>query len=197
MYENDSIAIKKYLNGDEDALTWLVKKHIDHVYAFCIRLVQDPHVAEDLTQQTFVNAWKHLHSFDTNRRFLTWLLAIARNATTDYLRKCKSIPFAALGADTQGDGLVDTLSDPEPLPDELFARKELRTMLAHALLRLSVHERELLILHYIHELTFTEIADITHVSRDTLKSQHRRVLAKLRALLATPDAPNSESPTYI
>jgi RNA polymerase sigma-70 factor, ECF subfamily len=181
----DAILVKQYLGGDENALSTLVRMHIDAVYAFALRMTNDPELAEDVTQQTFVNAWKRLSSYDTERRFITWLLAIARNAAIDTLRKKKSVPLSYFDTDEGGNALIDTTSDPLPLPDELFARRALGAELAGALLKLSFSERELLSLHYTEGLTFDEIGAILDKSRNTLKSQHLRALVKLRVLLAT------------
>src|SRR3989344_5293896 len=183
MNDEDGILIKKYLKGDEDAFTQLVEKYIDAVYAFSLRLSGDPHTAEDATQQVFINAWKRLASYDTNRRFLTWLLAIAHNASVDILRKKKGVPLSYFDSAEGGNAILDTTKDPEPLPDDLFARNELGEELGRALAILSFAEREVLTLHYEEGLTFEEISEMLGKSRNTVKSQQRRAVEKLRALL--------------
>jgi|SRR3989344_769676 len=180
---DDSELVVRSLDGDEKAFAELVRMHIDHVYAFSLRLVSDKDTAEDVTQQTFVNAWKRLSSYDTKRRLITWLLAIARNAAIDILRKKKSVPLSYFDTASGDNVLIDTIADAEPLPDELFARQELVGELEKALQQLSLPEREVLTLHYEEGLTFDEIAEILTKSRNTVKSQHLRALQKLRSIL--------------
>ncbi len=160
MNDEDGVLIKKYFDGDEGAFTALVEKHIDSVYAFSLRLTGDAHIAEDATQQTFINAWKRLALYDTKRRLITWLLAIARNASIDIMRKKKGVPLSYFESAEGGNVLIDTTEDPEPLPDELFARKELGEELNRAIATLSFSEREVLTLHYEEGLTFEEIGEM-------------------------------------
>ena len=184
--DDDGALVQKYLSGDEDAFATLVNKHVDRVFSFSLRLASDSSFAEDITQQTFINAWKHLGTYNTNRRFVTWLLSIAHNVAIDYLRKKRSVPFSQFDTESGGNVIVETTSDTEPLPDELYARQELGNELAGALVQLSTIEREVLTLHYEQELTFEEMAEMLGKSRNTLKSQHRRAIEKLRQVLIAP-----------
>jgi RNA polymerase sigma-70 factor (ECF subfamily) len=186
--ESDRDLILSYRDGGDDPFPLLQKKYIDVVYAFILRMTNDQHLAEDATQQTFVNVWRKLETFNTEKRFLSWVLAIARNATIDLLRKKRSVPISFFDTTDGNNILLDTTPDLAPLPDEIFARKELGQELLLALATLTFSEREILTLHYESGLTFDDIGEILARPKNTVKSIHRRALQKLRTWFTGGDA---------
>ena len=95
------------------------------------------------------------------------------------MRKRKSVPFSTLDG-PEGASFSDTLSDQEPLPDELFARDEDGRVLEGLLQHLSAENKDILLLHYVDEMTFDEIGKIRGEPLNTVKSRHRRALLALR-----------------
>lgn len=180
---NEAELIKKYLQGDEAALEILVNHYLKPIYGFIFHLVGNAAEAEDLTQEVFVRMWRNLKKFDMEKKFKSWLFAIAKNAVIDYWRKIKAIPFSQFEDEAGNNYLSDTLADETPLPDELFDREHLSIEVAAALNKLPVHYRLVLLLYYQNELTFQEIADSLNKSINTVKSRHRRALLALRKIL--------------
>lgn len=172
-----------YLAGEEAALTGLVNRHLKTVYNFVLRQSGEEAVAEDVTQETFIKAWKSLKKFDPKRRFLTWLLAIARNTFLDQLKKKNPVAFSELEREDGSNPVADSLEDSAPLPSELFERKDLAAQVERALSELPAGQREVVHLHYLGQLTFAEIGEISGEPLHTVKSRHFRAMAELRKRL--------------
>ncbi|NDE68434.1 sigma-70 family RNA polymerase sigma factor, partial [bacterium] len=117
----------------------------------------------------------------------------ARNAAFDQLRKRKIAIFSEIdtsNADTDsGDGFGDSIADESMLADEIAHQAELGKSLSHALATLPPAHRAVVILHDFNEMTFEEIAEMSDVPMNTVKSQYRRSLITLRKLLVGDDAP--------
>lgn len=137
----------------------LVKTYLTPVYSFVFRLVRDKDVAEDITQDTFIKAWKKIDATQNVRAFL---FTIARNLAYDYFRKNKDEYFE------------DELEVPDtaPLAPELFDNEEIIKNIHHKHL-------ELILLHDVEDMTFEEIAEIVGRPMNTVKSQYRRAVYDL------------------
>lgn len=184
---DDKQLIKEYLSGNEDALNELINRHLKGVYNFIYRLVGNTQEAEDLAQETFLKAWKHLKKYDPDQNFKTWLFTIARNTAVDWLRR-KKIPTLGLAENSETqDGIETMLGDDSPLPDELLQQEWEKDYLEKLLGRLPVHQREVTLLHHYEEMTFEEIGTLLGKPLNTVKSQYRRALLALQDL---HDAPN-------
>jgi RNA polymerase sigma-70 factor (ECF subfamily) len=176
--------------GNEAALDTLLNRFVGALYNFAYRLVSNKEDAEDIVQETFVKVWRSIGSYRHSYHFKQWLFTIARNTAIDHLRKRKNLAFSDFENSEGENALIDNLSDPGPLPDEVVAAAETAHMLESLLEKLSPLYREVLILRYHHEFTFEEIAGILKKPVDTVKSQHRRGIIALRALFNDlPHAP--------
>lgn len=170
--------------GDDAAFDTLVARHLPSVYRFIARFTGKPELAEDAAQETFVKAWRNIGRFDSARPLVPWLLQIARNAATDLLRKEKrTLPFAQLESDDSMT-FAETEADTEPRADELFAKAESAQQVRALLSALTPREQALIALRYDDELPFEDIAQILKVPASTVRSIHRRALAKLRTALS-------------
>lgn len=181
---DDARLIEAYLrDGDDNALKALFGRHLRSIHGFLFRFTGSAQDAEDLTQETFIKAWRHLASVDPARGFRTWLFSIARRTAIDLLRKKKTVPFAAFEDDAGGNALLDRLEDEADLPDELVERKEAADMLRKALAELPPAFREVIVLRHESELSFREMADALEEPLNTVKSRYRRAFFALRKLL--------------
>lgn len=165
--------------GNTAAFSTLVQQHLNDVYNFLLRYTGSRDDAEDATQEAFVKAWRNIRRYDPEKPFRPWLFRIAKNAATDILRKRRGIIFSALA----DENFEEKVEDPEPLPDELFARAELATLVERALLELPEHDRLVVTLRYMEDFSFEEIADILGAKSTTVRSVHHRALKKLRDFL--------------
>lgn len=184
--ENDNQLIKDYLAGNNQALELLIKRYLKPIYGFVFRYVNNQADAEDIAQDTFFRLWRNLKKFQPEKNLKAWLFAIAKNTTIDFLKKKKTIAFSALEAkndEGQANSIIETISDPAPLPDELFDRANLATEVNAALSQLPLKYQNVLVLHYREQLTFQEISEIENEPINTVKSRHLRALLKLKNIL--------------
>lgn len=188
MEQTDEQLISDFLRGDETAFNKIVERYLKHIYNFVYRFTQNVQDAEDVTQESFLKVWKHLKKYDQRRGFKTWLFTIARNTAIDWLRKKKNIVFSHYEDEEGNNPLTESLTDPAPLPDALYALAEDKRLLDGVISELSPIYREVLLLRYNEHFTFKEIGNILGRPQDTVKSQHRRALQALRKLLE--HAPN-------
>ncbi len=184
MENSDQQLITLYLKGSEEAFALLVKRHLDGVYNFALRLSGDALLGEDIAQETFVKAWKNIKKYDHEKNFRTWLFTIARNTTIDHLRKRKSVPFSVFENSAGENFFVENIKDEDPRADEIFALALRKEVVETALLKISPKYKEVLILHDGEDMTFAEIGVILDRPLDTVKSQYRRALLALKGLIS-------------
>lgn len=187
MEKTDQEIIKSYLAGEQKSFEYLVSRYVHHTYNFVRRLYNNEHDARDITQEVFIKVWKSIHKYNPNQNFKTWLFTIARNTTIDWLRKRKEQVFSDLNPNDDED-FEDTLVDNEPLPDAIFAQKELRINLESFLNILPIDQKTIILLHIIEDMTFDEISLILEKPLNTIKSYYRRGITRLRESLES--APN-------
>ena len=107
MEQNDAQLIQRILQGDSDAFTPLVKKYQKGVHALVWRKIGDFHIAQEITQDTFLKAYQKLGTLKNPNQFPGWLYVIAANLANDYLRKNR-LPMESLDADNTNE--VDKVS---------------------------------------------------------------------------------------
>ncbi len=181
--DEDIELVKSYLAGDTDVFKRIVSRHLKEIYNFVYRLSGRSEEAQDITQEVFIKIWKNLAKFDPTQNFKTWIFAIARNTTIDWLRKRKPLLFSDFDRD-EHDSFESNLPDTTiPPPDELFERNESKQRLEQILQNISIDYRTIILLHHIDELTFEEIGTILQKPMNTVKSQYRRALLALKKIL--------------
>ena len=170
--------IRRAGQGDQDAFRQLVGTYQSPAYRLALRMCGgDAALAEDAAQEAFVAAWRGLPRFRGDSRFSTWLYRLTTNAAIDCLRREKR----HRGADDLED--VD-LPDGGDTPQEAAERAETQNAVRRALALLSDEHRQVLLLRYMQELDYGEIAAALQVSEGTVKSRINRAKARLQALLS-------------
>ncbi len=180
---SDQELIQAYLQGQASAFESLIRRYLPLIFRFVSRLVQDPALAEDVTQETFIRVWKKFSSFQTDRSFKSWLFTIAKHVAFDALKKKQPLVFSELAHSDETGSFEETLEDERSLVSTLLLKAEAKQRLEEALLKLPLPARTIVLLHGIEELTFQESADILHESIDTVKSRYRRALLTLKKAL--------------
>ena len=173
----DDELVENYRTGDEAAFKALIERYVDPIYVFARRMTGTNADAEDVSQETFVKVWRMIDRYKLTGTFKAWISAI------DRLRKKKVPVFSDFETAEGMNSLVDTLSDPETLPSTLIKKAEDKNLVESGLAALSVEDREILTLHYTEELTFEAIGKMLKKPLNTVKSKHRRALAKLKGYL--------------
>lgn len=183
MRKRDSRWVRQALEGSEEAFGRLLENYQRPVFSIIVRMVRDSALAEDLTQETFVKAFRSLSSFDQQRKFSSWLFTIAHNTTIDHLRR-KSLPTIALdaSANEEESGDLGFLAvDSGPTPEERTSHHELGRDLEQALVGLRPDYAEILVLRFQEELSYEEISEVTGLPLGTVKThlhRGRKALAK-------------------
>ena len=182
----DEQLVEAYLHGDNQSLEFLIQRHLNQVYGFVYGYVNNQADAEDITQETFVKAWKKIKKFKPEYKFKTWLFTIAKNTALDFLKKKQPVPFSAMAEKSDDDNdfsFADGLVDARPMASEVINKEIDYQDLNEAIETLPENYRATLALRYNEGLKFREIANITKESIDTIKTRNRRVLESLRKLL--------------
>ena len=184
--KTDEELLAEFQQGDAGAFEQLLRRHRRALYTFFVRMLGDRARAEDLAQDTFLRIVKGAASWEHRARFQTWLYAIARNLCVDASRRDRFRRTESLDAQDGEEGrpLVDGVEDGGPTPDRDAASAQLRPILQRALASLPVEQREVFVLREQVGLAFKEIAELSGVNENTVKSRMRYALLGLRKALA-------------
>ena len=154
----------------------LLEAWVPRVYRFALRLSDDPHAAEDLTQETFLRAWRQRGRLRDARSARVWLFRITANLWRDRLRRGRS-PVARAGP------LADTEPARAPPPERLVAGQEELSRALEALAALPPRQREVLYLSACEGLTTGEVAEVLGISADAAKANLSLARKKMRQQL--------------
>ena len=179
MKNDDAKWVERILAGDADAFTTLVKKYEKQIHAFVWRRVKDYHVAEEITQDTFLRAYEKLGTLRDPNRFSGWLYMIATRRFLTWLGE-KSIPMQSLEAMSRAE--VEALFYAQYMVEqtEKLATEKQREIVQYLLQKLPAHERTAVVLHYLSEMTCEEIGDFLGTSPSTIKSRLHRARKRLK-----------------
>ncbi|RKU26725.1 hypothetical protein C6497_13100 [Candidatus Poribacteria bacterium] len=180
MMKNDDVAIiQRVLAGDETAFAELVKKYQKQVQALAWRKIEDFHIAEDITQDTFLKVYQKLHTLKDPNQFSGWLYVITTNLCSTWLRKKRIRTERLEDAEiTMRDNDVYSRHITEDRHKSTVdaQRETVRKLLA----KLKESERTVMTLHYLGEMTIEEISRFLGVSGSTIKSRLRRARNRLQ-----------------
>ncbi len=163
--------------GECEAFRHLVESHQDRVYRVCLHLLGEHARAEDLTQESFVTAFRKLHQFDPGKgRFSTWLLTIARRLCLNARQKTRPLSLAEP---------PERPTASSEHPDRQATRTDVFRALDDAFVNLSESHRRAFVFAEIEELSHQEIAHLEDVAIGTVKSRVSRAKEMLRSSLRT------------
>jgi len=184
----DEALMIRFQQGDRAAFAALVKKHKSPLFNFALRQLRAKTTAEDVVQETFVRVVQNAADFKHEARFTTWLYTIARNLCIDQLRKGALRKHPSLDArqsqDEGGPTLGEQTADTRANVERDATAGELRERIAGAVETLPDDQREVFLMREVANLPFKEIADITGVPENTVKSRMRYALERLQAALS-------------
>ncbi len=181
--KNDDIQlIQRALAGDDDAFSALVRKYQKQVHALAWRKIGDFHIAEEITQDTFLNAYKRLATLKKPQRFASWLYVIAANRCSSWLRKKRLWTQSLEQLEETDNEQVQkaTYSGYVIEENERTAVDAQRDVVKKLLAKLQESERTVITLHYFGEMSCTEIGAFLGVSANTIKSRLRRAQQRLK-----------------
>ena len=179
MLQDDVQLIRRTLSGDESAFGILVQKHQKGVHALIWRKIGDFHHAEELTQDTFLQAYKKLGTLKDPNHFSGWLYVIANRLSINWLQRYKSkmqsledIPIQEIEESSYQHYMFNQR--------ETEAAEQLSETVKNLLKKLPESERTVVTLYYLGEMTAKEIGNFLGVSVNTIKSRLRRGRERLQ-----------------
>jgi len=168
--------VTRVCQGDSEAFRLVFERYSRPVISFIFDMVNDRGLAEELTQETFVRAYRAMRTMRKDTKLSTWLFGIARNVARESIR-------ARIRANSHvdlGDKAVMDLSDDKPVPVEGLLSKELNDVIRRSLAALDEDKRLVFTLKVLHQCSYEEIAAITGFSIAKLKTDLHRARAEMR-----------------
>ncbi len=179
----DEELIEAFRRGDDTATTVLYNRYGRLVFTVALRVLNNKALAEDATQQTFVQAWRAAASFDPNRSFAPWLATIARRVSIDILR---------MEQHRSHDSLDQRAESRRPLKDTALVslppnEEQIETVwrVRAAIDALASDDRELIKLYHLEGRSQSEVADAMNLPVGTIKSRSHRIHRVLATALAS------------
>ena len=180
----DELLIRRAQRGDADAFEQLLLEHQKNVYNLCYRMAGNPDDAMDLSQETFLRAWRCLDQYQFASAFSTWLYRLCSNICIDFLRRRRrqqTVPLTFEDAD--GEEQTYAVPDAQPLPEEQVELKLTREILQAAMAQLLPEHRAVLQLRVVNEMSYEQIADVLDIQIGTVKSRLSRARNQLKKIL--------------
>ncbi len=179
----DEELMRRLFDGDKRALEAILDRYGDLVYSTALRVLRDPHLAQDISQEIFVRLWRKPESYAAERgRFVTWLISVTRNRAVDEIRsRSRRQRHETTSPEEQERELPAGEADDPALSAQLA---EQRRIVRAALAEIPPEQRQAIELAYFGGLTQQEIAERLDQPLGTVKTRIRLGMQKLRAALA-------------
>ena len=188
--EDELLLVARSQRGDVDAFNQLVLRYQQAVFTVVMRMLGDRDVADDVTQETFLAAFRAMPSFRGGSSFRAWLMRIASNQSCDHWRRTHRHPVDSLDSLIDEDepssasamsSLIETAQ--EVNPEEALLTRELQQIIQLGLEALPLDQRVAVVLCDIEGLSYEEIAIATQTAPGTVRSRIARGRTRLRAYL--------------
>jgi RNA polymerase sigma-70 factor (ECF subfamily) len=169
--DEDQALIKKTLKGEKKAFEELMRKYEKKIFGFIIRMVHNEEVAIDLTQDFFIKIYNVLDKYNFEYKFSTWAYRICYNLVIDHIRKNQT---RVSSLDNDSISAKEMLSSENVISNDGFknlSREETRIYIWKLVEHIAPKFRELILLRYIQELKYEEIAEITALPVGTIKNR--------------------------
>jgi RNA polymerase sigma-70 factor (ECF subfamily) len=173
-----SVIARGLRRRDPDLLNRLIEQYQHRLLRYLVYLTRNRELAEDLFQETWIRVLERGHQYDGKHEFSTWLYALARNLTIDYLRKKNPVSLDGLMEQDEYYGSLEP-RDVRPLVFEVLAQRQQLERISEALIAIPAEYREAIVLRFQDELTLEEIAAVTGARLGTVKSRLYRGLSIL------------------
>lgn len=183
----ESKLISASKQGDKGAFSQLIKKHINKLYNLCYRLTGDENEAKDLSQEVFLQAFKAIKEFREEASFSTWLYRISRNIWINKYKRSQKVKFVSLDKPIKvgEDELARQIPDPKATVDQDLAKEEMEKAIQKAIATLKPEHRITIILRYMENKSYEEIAEICKCSLGTVGSRLTRAMKEMKNLLSS------------
>ncbi len=175
----------------EEEFLEIVRQHQDQVYRHAFYLLKNSEDAKDMTQETFIKAWQHRKKL-RRKTVHSWLLKCTQNLCYNQLKRRKfqvhiSRKIQGHLVDEEDDTLEMLLhrhsNQPNPTPDEIAIKQELKQLVHQAIDELPSNMRSIIVMRELEEMSYKEIAEVVNQPVNSVKSTVFRARKKLREIL--------------
>lgn len=183
----EAAIIARILAGEKELFHDLIRPYERMVFLTAFSILKSELEAEDVAQETFISAYRHLNSFRGDSKFSTWLTTIAINASRQRIRKGKRAAFDSIeeiSEESDNEFTPAFLTDWREVPLETLERKELREALRKAVAELPEHYRTVFTLRDLEEMNIQETAEALGINQGLVKVRLRRARIMLQKKLA-------------
>ena len=183
--KNTDISIAALKAGDQAEIARMVDTYSMPLYRLALKMLNDPQDAEDVLQETFLQAIRHISGFEGRSSLSTWLYRIAVNQALMIIRR-KRPDSVSLDQEVETEeGIQEPVQvvDWGNLPEDVFLSKETRRFMDLAIQRLSPTLRSVFVLRDIEDLSVRETAEALNISETNVKTRLLRARLKLREML--------------
>jgi RNA polymerase sigma-70 factor (ECF subfamily) len=188
MEDTERIWIQEAEGGDQAAFTRLVEAYQTPVYNLAYRLLGDPSEAEDAAQETFVRVYRHLNTYDPERKFSSWLLAITSHYCVDLLRRrhMDQVSMDDLPP------MMELAMPSSTQPEQVVVHEQEAHTVQQLLGRLEPSYRIPVVLRYWYDMSYQEIATALGVNESTIKTRLHRARARLAEIAQSATAQQAQ-----
>lgn len=155
--------VARIAKHDEAALQALFARHNVKIFRFIMRLVAVEAIAEELTNEVYMQVWKNAGGFRGSSTVSTWMFTIARNLALSHLRKKGTVPL--------DDDYAEQVEDDADTPETTTAKQDKALVMRACMEKLSLAHREIIDLVYYQEKTVTEVGEILGIPANTVKTR--------------------------
>ena len=159
----DRELIVRIANHDDTALQVLFARHNVRIFRFIMRLVAIEAIAEELTNEVYMQVWRNAAGFGGGSTVSTWMFAIARNLALSYLRKKNTVAL--------DDDFAEQVEDETDSPETIATKHDKATVMRACMDKLSLAHREIIDLVYYQEKTVGEVSEILGIPANTVKTR--------------------------
>lgn len=178
----DSLLIKKYVEGNEEALSKLINRHKSRIYGFIYSKIKDTDIANDVFQDTFVKVIKTLksNSYKEEDKFVSLVMRISHNLIMDHYRKIKRMPIQR---DTDEFSIFSILSDNSPNIENRIITNQIQIDLKKLIEQLNDDQKEVVEMRLYRNMSFKEISEEKEISINTALGRMRYAINNLRVII--------------
>lgn len=184
--QDDTAVVEAFLGGEERAFQELVERYQTRLLNFIYRTIGDRERAEDLVQEVFIRVYRHLHRFDREKKFSTWVYTIASNLAKNELRNRSRNPlvlFQTMRSTWEDEERPLQFEDTTARPDDLYRKRFLQELVEDTVAKLPEHHRQVFVLRELEGKSYEEIAEITDCNLGTVKSRLNRARNAFAAII--------------
>lgn len=178
----DALLVKKYVEGDENALSVLINRHQSKIFGFIYSKIPDRDISNDIFQDTFIKVIRTLksQSYNEEGKFLPWVMRIAHNLIIDHFRKNKKMPMFR---ETEEFSIFSVMTDDSLTVENKIIRDQVEVDLKKVIEELPADQKEVLVMRMYQDMSFKEISEVTGVSINTALGRMRYALMNMRKVI--------------